>query len=80
MPYEETVNDLGVVQSAPSAGGGFAAKGMMIAPMPPVPSPGGATPEERAAVGPKIITTGSVSIRVDNADDKLAKLKDIAQQ
>lgn len=45
----------------------------------PMPMPGpGATPDERAQIGPRVISTASVSIRVDSAEEKMAQLRAMA--
>lgn len=57
---------------------GYAEDKAVIAPtMPsPMPVPGpGATPAEREQLGPRVISTASVSIRVDSAQQKLEQLR-----
>lgn len=50
-----------------------------FAPVPPF-NPNGATPEDRERVGTKIIQNGSLSLRVDNAEQRLKELREIADQ
>ncbi len=50
------------------------------APMPPVYPQPGATPDDRAKVGQKIIQTGSLMLRVDDAAKQLDALKQLTQQ
>jgi len=47
--------------------------------MPPIYQPPGAGAQDRSTVDQKIITTGSVSIRVDNATKRLDEIKTIAK-
>ncbi len=57
---------------------GYADKSMM----PPVPYPtsGGATPEDRARVGEKIIRNGSLTLRVDDATKRLEEVRGITTE
>jgi hypothetical protein len=48
----------------------------VMAPIAPQPGPG-ATPEDRAAIGPKIIRSGSLTLRVDDAAKRLEELRKI---
>lgn len=48
--------------------------------MPPVPITPGAGPEDRAAVGQKIIRTGSLTLRVDDAAKRLEEVRVITEQ
>jgi len=50
-----------------------------FAPMPPE-TPTGATPEDRALIGPKIIQNGSLTLRVDDATQRLEDLRGIADK
>lgn len=49
-----------------------------IAPMPPIMPGDGATPEDRARVGERVIRNGSLSIRVDDAEKRLDEARAIA--
>lgn len=75
--------------SAPSAGGVTASRGEIATDayyaedkkMPPIyPSPTpGASPEDRAKVGEKVIRTGSLTLRVDDATKRLAELRALTE-
>lgn len=52
----------------------------MMQPIVPVPTPApGASPEERATVGEKVIRTGSLTMRVDDATKRLAELRALTE-
>jgi hypothetical protein len=56
----------------------FYAEGKMMPPIYPSPAPG-ASPEERAKVGEKVIRTGSLTMRVDDAAKRLAELRTLTE-
>jgi len=69
--------------SAPEmAVGGYAADtvAVMPAPMPPTKNNSGATADERAAVGPKIIKNGSVRLSVRDTDKTVEQINGIAKE
>lgn len=74
----------GTIAVAPMADAGYAVttegKMMYPTPMPPIMVQPGATPDERQAVGQKIIRNGSLMLRVDDAAKQLEALKTLADK
>ncbi len=73
----------GVAQIAPSAGyevatDSYYESGKMMPIIAPVPAPG-ATPDDRARVGERVIRTGSLTLRVDDATKRLAELRALTE-
>jgi len=59
---------------------GMAVPEIAPAPMPPIYDGSGATIKDRAAVDAKIIRTGSLSLRVDDAEKRMDEAKALAKQ
>lgn len=59
---------------------GMATPEIAPAPMPPIYDGSGATIKDRAAVDAKIIRTGSLSLRVDDAEKRMDEAKSLAKQ
>ncbi|MEI7512678.1 MAG: DUF4349 domain-containing protein [Candidatus Uhrbacteria bacterium] len=69
---------MGYAESAPVAlyaNDAVVSKGMMVPPI--APQPGGATADDRARIGEKIIRNGSLTLRVDNATKRMEELRAI---
>jgi len=78
----ESALDSGVTakMSAPSMGTTVASPEIAPSPLPPIFDGGGATIKDRAMVDAKIIRTGSLNLRVDDAAKRLEEAKTLAKQ
>ena len=56
----------------------YAEEGELMPPVSPMPSPG-AGPDDRARVGERVIRTGSLTLRVDNAGARLNELRNLVE-